>query len=65
MTAVLNLMDDTDLMQRGINPNQLIQSYRNNRIGLVERCPVTDENMEEYALQLFAVALKLFELIDV
>lgn len=42
-----------------------MQSYRNNRIGVVEGCPVTDENMETYASQLFDVALRLYELVDV
>lgn len=65
ITAVLNIMDQMDITQRGINTDKIMQFYRNKGINVVINFGVTDENVDTYAEQLFEAAKHLFDLVDI
>ena len=51
-SAVLNIMTDNEMNQRGLNEQTLQQFYRKHNINSYKRIPVHDDEYEEYALDL-------------
>ena len=60
--AVLNIMTQQDMTQRGINWGQMCGWYRNRGINTIVHDPVSDNLEAEYCDDLFRAALKLYEL---
>ena len=65
VNAVFDIKDQYDNAQRGIDTGKMMQFYRNNGINVVACVPVTDEDPEDYADDLFEAAKVLHDLIDV
>jgi hypothetical protein len=62
--AVMNIMTEQDMRQRGINWGQLCNWYKNRGINTIVHDPVSDNLEAEYCDDLFRAALKLYELRD-
>lgn len=60
--AVLNIMTEQDMRQRGINWSQMCNWYHNRGINSIIHDPVCDNMEAEYCDDLFRAAIKLYEL---
>ena len=63
-TAVLNIMSDYEMAQRGLDEKTLLQYYRKHGINTYQRVPVQDDEDEEYALDLFEACQVLDDMIN-
>lgn len=63
-TAVLNIMSDYEMAQRGLDEKTLLSYYRKHGITNYRRIPVHDDDEEEYALDLFEASQVLDDMIN-